>query len=724
MDVLHPAPSADEGLDAAVFDAPPTASAVDDLPLRAASAGGLPLATATPDRETMLKHLVHLFGGLEDDPRYCDGRVEISSMTRVKRRHEGKITTETQNRARFFRLTELEAAVDYALQRTAKGEKIYVHVGLLRPDYKKIVAHDNAIARNELPLVGHSGGDGVLCWPSLWGEADHVHLDHARTLRGEDRNAARRKAFGDVARDHGFRWSWAHSTGTVPSVRLQGFARLTEPAAPDDPRFWKVLKSVSINGNLDGGACNSSQVLRLGGSVSFAGSGTKDAEVGEAARIDERVVCLMEREDRVGLHDLHRDLEAAGKLRADALPPEARSDVAARDLGALMARVRPPENAPEWPRDRVRAAVERIVAQVARVEAGANRRDAALAAGKTVGGLLWTGAFTVDELLDEDYDTENLDIDGPGMSLMAAYELSGGAGANGWNDLATGLLAPLANGAQKPLRSLPMPSERTEGEAFGVVEEDDGELPPERAERKEQLQAAKREATFKDVVDFEDEYTPLEYVLDSVLVAGRLYFLTAMTGAGKTTLMSSVALAVAIGEMSILGAETACGRVAYFSFENPDDFRLKMMAARVAHKIRREDIAGRIKICDEHRSPQQMLRMLNEDGGEFSLIIVDTLQAAFVGSNSNSPDELKKFVQSLRPLTRLPGRPAVIVPAHPTKGVVPKEQLVPYGSGSILNECDGNLCLYQELKGGPVYLHHVRKLRQPDFQPMSFALES
>jgi hypothetical protein len=51
------------------------------------------------------------------------------------------------------------------------------------------------------------------------------------------------------------------------------------------------------------------------------------------------------------------------------------------------------------------------------------------------------------------------------------------------------------------------------------------------------------------------------------------------------------------------------------------------------------------------------------------------------------------------------------------------DALVPYGSGAILNEIDGNLTLWKKPETGVVSLHWQGKLRGLEFQPVPFRFE-
>jgi hypothetical protein len=64
----------------------------------------------------------------------------------------------------------------------------------------------------------------------------------------------------------------------------------------------------------------------------------------------------------------------------------------------------------------------------------------------------------------------------------------------------------------------------------------------------------------------------------------------------------------------------------------------------------------------------------------------------------------------------------VVVAAHPVKNAA-EDNLVPYGSGAILNEVDGNLTL-SKVDGGLVRLHWHGKLRGLEFAPLPFRIET
>ncbi len=263
---------------------------------------------------------------------------------------------------------------------------------------------------------------------------------------------------------------------------------------------------------------------------------------------------------------------------------------------------------------------------------------------------------------------------------------------------------------------------RSDASQLGAVIDDDDVPPPA-----QQALAAKKErekpanVSLKSIRTFLSEYEPVDFLVDGVLERGKLYTMTANTGHGKTCVLSALALAVAAGRNDVLGLNVEKGRVVYATFENPDDFRVKLMASMFAHGCDLESLDGFFEVIDMNATPDAITKRLqNEDGEPYALLVIDTLQAAFTGDDSNNNDEVKKFILRYRAMRNLPGKPAVIIAAHPIKSAT-REQLVPYGGGSVLNEIDGNLALW--LSGSICEMFKFRKWRGMDFGSKFFQLE-
>ncbi|MGC1861905.1 MAG: AAA family ATPase [Methylocystis sp.] len=229
---------------------------------------------------------------------------------------------------------------------------------------------------------------------------------------------------------------------------------------------------------------------------------------------------------------------------------------------------------------------------------------------------------------------------------------------------------------------------------------------------------------FKTAARFCGEYVPLAYTVEPLMRSASLYALTARTGAGKTAFNVVVALAVATGRQDILNREVVNGRVAYLACENPDDIRMRFKIAAYLLNIDLDELGDRLLILDFRAKPEAVhaeLKRLAEQE-PFALVIVDTLAAFFDGDNINDAVQGGQFMRRLRPLTQIAGLPSVLVAAHPVKNAS-EEALVPYGSGAILNEIDGNLTLWKNPQTGLVSLHWQGKLRGLEFEPVPFRFE-
>ncbi len=228
----------------------------------------------------------------------------------------------------------------------------------------------------------------------------------------------------------------------------------------------------------------------------------------------------------------------------------------------------------------------------------------------------------------------------------------------------------------------------------------------------------------KSLRAFVAEYQPPSYVVEPIIRSGSLYTLTGKTGGGKTGLLVSTTLAVATGRQDILKLEVVKGRVAYLTAENPDDARMRFMVSCFVLNVGIDGIAERVVILDRREKPEDIVAGVTKFAEEepFALIIVDTLAAFYDGKDINSSVEGGEFLRRLRPLTRIKGSPAVVVAAHPVKNA-DQNQLIPYGSGAILNEVDGNLTCWKQPETGLVSVHWQGKLRGLEFEPIIFRIE-
>jgi hypothetical protein len=248
--------------------------------------------------------------------------------------------------------------------------------------------------------------------------------------------------------------------------------------------------------------------------------------------------------------------------------------------------------------------------------------------------------------------------------------------------------------------------------------------PPGEAVRAGEGPKEKRQVKFKTLADFIGEFRPISYRVEPILRSSSLYTLTAKTGAGKTALLTIMALAIATGRKDILGMEVERGRTAYCCFENPDDVRMRFMLACYHCSVDAAEIVDDIVFIDMRETPESLLDGIRVASKKepFAAVIIDTFAAAFDGKDVNDNVATGEFMRRLRPITQLPGLTTVIVAAHPVKGAT-TENLVPYGGGAILNEVDGNLVLKKNTDTGLVELHWQGKFRGLEFKPLLFRFD-
>jgi hypothetical protein len=229
---------------------------------------------------------------------------------------------------------------------------------------------------------------------------------------------------------------------------------------------------------------------------------------------------------------------------------------------------------------------------------------------------------------------------------------------------------------------------------------------------------------FKTLAEFCREYVPLAYAIEPLLRTSSLYALTAKTGHGKTAFLVVAGLAIATGRPDVLGLEVTRGRVAFLTFENPDDVRMRFRIAAYLLNIDLDEISDSIVVLDIRIKPEKVLAKIKTlaDDDPFTLVIIDTFAAFFDGNDTNDATQGGEFMRRIRPLTKIGGLPSVVVAAHPVKNAS-EDNLLPYGSGAILNEVDGNLTLWKQPSTGFVNLHWQGKLRGIDFEPAMFRFE-
>lgn len=213
------------------------------------------------------------------------------------------------------------------------------------------------------------------------------------------------------------------------------------------------------------------------------------------------------------------------------------------------------------------------------------------------------------------------------------------------------------------------------------------------------------------------------WLVQGVLQSAHVYALTAPTNHGKTAVSLVMALCIAAGRR-FAGRPVLQGGVLILCGEDPDGFRLRMLATMEALGIDLNDIRGRVWVLPRSTGLAYLLEQIKKDAdgmGELAMVLVDTSVSFFTGDNENDNQQAYSHAKDLRDLTQLPGKPAVLVNCHPSSSAgkdMSRESCVPRGGSAFLNEIDTNLTVWSE--GETAEFHWMRKKRGPDFAPILF----
>lgn len=219
---------------------------------------------------------------------------------------------------------------------------------------------------------------------------------------------------------------------------------------------------------------------------------------------------------------------------------------------------------------------------------------------------------------------------------------------------------------------------------------------------------------------FASHWSPTEYVLEGILQRGYLHALTGHSNAGKTAISLKMAVCVALG---IPFGTHACaqGKVVYLAGENPDDVRSRLIALCQDMRIDINELGKWLFVLPMAFPLAQSIAVLKDEIarlGDVSLIVIDT-RAAYAGAeDENDNAQAMVDARAQRELTTVPGRPAVLVPNHPTHSAV-APNMRPRGGSSYYGEIDVNLNVWNS--SGIITLTG-EKMRGAPFEPLTISL--
>jgi hypothetical protein len=224
--------------------------------------------------------------------------------------------------------------------------------------------------------------------------------------------------------------------------------------------------------------------------------------------------------------------------------------------------------------------------------------------------------------------------------------------------------------------------------------------------------------------DFINECAAPFYIWHRVLQRRNVYALTAAWGAGKTALMILIALFVASGR-ELCGRGMVREKVLFLCGENPDDVKLRTLAAAEEFDIDLRELDG--QICFTRRpfaidEPAALNAFLAEaaEHGPFGLVFVDTGPAHSSSDDDNDNRQMHALAMALREFMGPLGGPSLVVAMHPTKSAM-RDTMQPRGGGAFSGSIDGELCMWKSDE--VVEFYHRSKFRGPGFDPMFFTLE-
>ena len=470
--------------------------------------------------------------------------------------------------------------------------------------------------------------------------------------------------------------SYSVVTGKYPHKRVQMFFKLAEPIS-DHGQLTTSIKALAQRLGGDPKVSNIGRLMRLGGSIAWPSKPGRVAEITEYCAENGSALQLVTYWEKLELEDAKLQIEQLGSQE---------SGIVREAEGIMCMPGKVVDGREEFMRDCVMAAF---------IEAVGAAEEPESVTWQTIKDLAWPVFRDNVDMKRPGHNTEE-EMDQKCKAILKKYE------EGKFNEF---------------------PDHQTVRTAWLDRQEMELVTP---AIRVEQVPVDEKKAVEVNVMrigDFVRDFTPPDYLIDGVAQSGTLISLTAPTGIGKTAVSIAISMAIQSGS-NIDNIETKQGRVVYLCGENPDDVRMRiLMMCKVKgidpDKLDIYVVDGTFDIASAHKSLENQAEKI----GGVTMVVVDTLMAYFQGDDDNSNAQMAAYARDvLRPLTRLPGHPCVIVPAHPVKNARSKDLMVPRGGGAFLNEVDANLCLTSDGEG-VVQLHWAGKIRGPEFDPVPFVLE-
>jgi hypothetical protein len=213
------------------------------------------------------------------------------------------------------------------------------------------------------------------------------------------------------------------------------------------------------------------------------------------------------------------------------------------------------------------------------------------------------------------------------------------------------------------------------------------------------------------------------WLVKRVLHQASIYTVTAHASAGKTTLLALLAACIQSGQ-PFCGVDVKQGQVLYCAADDPYGVLDRLEAlAQHGYPAARDILVSAAAFDATSLEAQQQLIQLAQTIGSIRLIVLDTVLYYTPSSVESENDNLalSRFLAQLKELTKLPGKPTILVLCHPRKGALnTADELIPRGGSAVLAASDGNLAIWRE--DDMVTLHHSAKMRGA-FEELTFQLQ-
>ena len=216
-----------------------------------------------------------------------------------------------------------------------------------------------------------------------------------------------------------------------------------------------------------------------------------------------------------------------------------------------------------------------------------------------------------------------------------------------------------------------------------------------------------------------------EFIWERVLQRNQVYSTTAKWGHGKTALLLTLSIHIAMGQ-TFAGMQVERSKVLYLAGENPDDIRLRVIAICAHYGFDVAELEDWLYFSDKsfpinHQAMTDIVVSRVKERGDFGVIVVDTGIAHNNLEEENSNSEMHKFAVACRHFGTQIGSPAVIVLMHPPQGAT-EETLRSRGGGGFAGQIDGELLIWQDSLTKQIKFWHSPKFRGAGFETMHFDL--